>query len=197
VNRFRLATRLYPRDWRARYGTELQELLEDLKQAGEPRWRLTAGVLWAATRERVGNVRRSGLARIGGTAVLAAAALLAVVSLAGSEGQSTVAQAHAGRVEARAVSEIGSIFAGGILLRTTFSPGARIPPCPAVAFSTPAPPEASLSGPIDLRWTVGTGKPRSDRNVTQICSYRVSYGSGPQMASSVVYTVSRVLVGPN
>jgi len=44
-----LLTRLYPRDWRERYGEEFEALLQD----GRSDLRTSANVLWSALRERI------------------------------------------------------------------------------------------------------------------------------------------------
>src|ERR1700722_16425555 len=52
MSRLRRSTWLYPRSWRARYGEELEDLLVELREAGEPHWRLATGITLSAIRER-------------------------------------------------------------------------------------------------------------------------------------------------
>jgi hypothetical protein len=58
-----LLLRLYPADWRARYGDELQALLAETSPGGHPSWRARADVALSAGRERL---HRGGLLPSGG-----------------------------------------------------------------------------------------------------------------------------------
>ena len=75
----RLALALYPRAWRRRYGQELEDLCDECAERGEAgRFRLGAGVLVAALRERSQALTSSRPRRVL-TAAVAVLALLAAV----------------------------------------------------------------------------------------------------------------------
>ncbi len=85
--RTRLAVSLYPAEWRARYGEELESLIEE-SGGGEVSWRLWLDVAWAGVCERlhatftdVGGGSAGGRSRGGALMVLSAWMLITVAGL--------------------------------------------------------------------------------------------------------------------
>jgi hypothetical protein len=81
VSRFRRSTSLYPRSWRDRYGEELEDLLVELQDAGQPTWRLATGITLSAIREWARRVSRRTV--VGGSTIAVGACALILLGVFG------------------------------------------------------------------------------------------------------------------
>lgn len=202
MTRFRRSTSVYPRDWRVRYGEELRSLLEELEEAGEPRWRLTVGVLWAAAREQVRGVAQRRAVRIGGSAALVGMTVLALLSLSEFGGLPTLRPSSTNPITST-IRETGTTYSGGVVIIDVY-PRGRVRPCRSVAFSAPVPPGSRVSGPVATVQPARSADSAGPEAV-ETCSYRVSYPmpagtnsfASAQIPSSLVVTRTNVLVGPD
>jgi small-conductance mechanosensitive channel len=144
-NRFlRAVLSLYPRGFRRRYGTEVQDLVNDLEAAGDrSRLSLVSGLLMSAAAERLRAVLLD--IRLAVPALLAVAALGTIVGLDGSRSgrRSPRAAVSAGTHVWRAFRASGRLGSGtsssGIMVVEAVPMGLRNG-WPVVELTPPPPP---------------------------------------------------------